>query len=67
MIQSILPEESLLPQTPPETPECISCPYGWVQGVRQPDGRLRVDRMISTDPAAYLDERFAPGGIIDSL
>lgn len=61
MIHTILPPESLLPQSILPQCECVSCRYGWVQGVRQSDGRLAVQRIISTDPAAYLDEAIAPG------
>lgn len=62
MIHTILPTECLLPPEEPLRCECVSCPYGWVEGLRQPDGRLQVQRVISTDPAAYLDEAFMPGG-----
>lgn len=61
MIHTILPIEGLMPQDELPQCECVSCPYGWVQGVRQPDGRLSIERVISTDPAAYLDEGMTPG------
>jgi hypothetical protein len=28
---------------------------------RGPDGRIRLERLLSTDPKDYLDARFAPG------
>lgn len=31
------------------------------------DGRGRVERVLSTDPAHYLDVRFQPGGVIPLL
>lgn len=62
-IHSILPPEAYeKPQSLPRRVE-KACPYGLVDCTPLPDGRLRIDRIISTDPAAYLDPAFAPGEI----
>lgn len=60
MIYSILPL-----QLPEENLEavCVKCPYGYLEGVRDGEGGIIVSRMISTDPAAYLDPRFTPGQV----
>jgi hypothetical protein len=44
----------------------IPAVVGGVQVLVSPsyDGRNRVERVISTDPAVYLDPRFAPGTLI---
>ena len=63
-IHSILPEEAYLPQDPPPEQVCKRCSYGFVDCLPLPDGRLQVNRIISTDPAAYLDPAFAPGAIL---
>lgn len=60
MIHSILPPE--LPQESPQA-VCIRCPYGYLEGVRDEAGGVIVSRIISTNPAAYLDPRFAPGQV----
>lgn len=63
-IHSILPPEAYLPQDPTPEQVCKRCPYGFVDCLPLPDGRLQVNRIISTDPAAYLDPAFAPGAIL---
>lgn len=61
MIHTILPMEALLPAPEPVQSELRRCPYGWVQAVQMPQGVWQVSRVISTDPAAYLDPHFSPG------
>lgn len=63
---TIIPMEAL--QEEPPTPEgvCLPCQYGFVSGARDDQGRLVVDRLISTDPAAYLDPAFAPGQLLEA-
>lgn len=58
---SIISRELL--EAAPELPAqvCVACPHGMVSGVSGPDGRICISRLISTDPAAYLDPAFAPG------
>ncbi len=60
-LYTIVPEEMWAEQ--PQTPQavCVKCRYGYVQGYRNGQGGVIVSRMISTDPAAYLDPAFAPG------
>lgn len=62
-IHSVLPPEAYQEERTPLPREEKPCPYGLVDCTRLPDGRLQVDRLISTDPAAYLDPAFAPGEI----
>lgn len=35
-----------------------------MEATRQNDGRYRIDRLLSTNPMIYLDERFQPGIIL---
>ncbi len=58
---TIMPMEALEEQPPVQETECLPCRYGFVSGVRDAQGRLVISRIISTDPAAYLDPKFAPG------
>ncbi|MCI8653590.1 MAG: hypothetical protein HFF11_07875 [Angelakisella sp.] len=62
-IHSILPPEAYLEEQPPVERIEKPCPYGLVDCLPLPDGRLQISRVISTDPAAYLDPAFAPGAI----
>lgn len=63
MIHSILPPEAYQQETPIPQAVCKKCRYGMVDCLPLPDGRLQITRVISTDPAAYLDPAFAPGEI----
>ena len=60
-LHTIVPE--LLWADQPQMPEavCVKCRYGYVQGHRDNQGGVVVSRIISTDPAAYLDPAFSPG------
>lgn len=62
--QSIMPPEAYIEQTPPVPTECCPCPYGQMEGHRDPRGNFVVERIISTDPVAYLDCRYAPGAVL---
>jgi len=62
-IYSILPPEAYQEEQPPAERVCKKCAYGFVDCTPLPDGRLRINRVISTDPAAFLDPAFAPGEI----
>lgn len=64
MIHSILPPEAYQEEQPQAEHIQKLCPYGFVDCLPLPDGRLQVNRIISTDPAAYLDLAFAPGAIL---
>lgn len=63
---TIIPTEALQEQPPVPELVCIPCQYGFVSGTRDTQGKLVVSRVISTDPAAYLDPMFAPGQVLDS-
>lgn len=63
--QSILPPEAYFEGGEPLPMECCSCPYGHMEGRRDPQGNFVVARIISTDPAAYLDSRYAPGATLN--
>ena len=62
-IHSILPPEAYQEEQPRPHGVEKTCPYGFVDCLSLPDGRLQIRRIISTDPAAYLDPAFAPGEI----
>ncbi len=64
MIHSILPPEAYQEEQPQAEHIQKLCPYGFVDCLPLPDGRLQVNQIISTDPAAYLDPAFAPGAIL---
>ncbi len=61
--QSILPPELL--EQPAELPprECIPWAGGFLEGVRNDKGQLVIQRLLSTDPADYLDPRLSPGSL----
>lgn len=61
MIHSVLPQEAFYPEEPFPPRECLSVPQGFLEGVRQEDGSFLITRLISTDPAAYLDPALEPG------
>ena len=61
---SIVPPESLLPTEEVTPTQCHSCKYGFIEGRSDEGGMFGVSRMMSTDPAAYLDPMFTPGAMI---
>jgi len=75
MLYTIIPLEEVFAAPPWATGPSGSAaaPYppvpaivGRVQVLVSPsyDGRNRIERVISTDPAVYLDSRFAPGTLV---
>jgi len=62
--QSILPPEAFSGDGEPLPYECCDCEYGHLEGRRDEQGNFVVARIISTDPAAYLDTRYAPGAVV---
>lgn len=62
--QTILPPEAYEDSSTIETFECINCVHGMLEGRYDRAGNFIVERLISTDPSAYLDARFAPSSVI---
>ena len=62
IIHSVAPLDALLPRR--ELPETttLPCRGGYVEGILSAQG-LTISRLISTDPALYLDARLQPGEI----
>ena len=61
MMYTVIPPEMWeAPQSRPEA-VCIRCSRGYLEGIRDSRGGLVISRLISTDPAAYLDPGLAPG------
>lgn len=60
-LHTIVPPEQIFPANGGEAYEYQNLHNSIVQGVRE-NGGFTVRRLISTDPAMYLDPRFAPGG-----
>lgn len=62
LIHSITPLPLLLP--PAESPPLEMLPLGGalLEGHKTPEG-FSVSRLVSTNPADYLDPRYAPGSI----
>ncbi|MDY4192547.1 MAG: YlzJ-like family protein [Oscillospiraceae bacterium] len=59
MLHTIVAEEFIWGGTEAQ-PQCVCIRGGYLEGVREGDC-LVVSRLISTDPALYLDPRYAPG------
>lgn len=62
--QTILPPEAL--QEPSAFPqaECRAYRSGFLLGTCGGDGRFTISRMISTDPADYLNPALMPGAVL---
>ena len=60
---SIVPPEALVPEEDVAPTQCHPCKYGFVQGQGDAMGMFVVNRVVSTDPTAYLDPLFIPGAI----
>lgn len=61
VIHSIVdPQEMMERQADPSS--WVNVSGGMLQGIRGENG-LVVTRLVSTDPAMYLDPRYAPGAI----
>lgn len=67
MMYTVIPPELLEAQPSAPQAVCVKCPYGYVEGVRNGQGGVVVSRVISTDPAAYLDPRLAPGQVYQEV
>ena len=65
-IHSILPPEAFQEQEPRPATLCKPCRRGFAECLPLPDGRYRICRIISTDPAAYLDPEFFPGAVAEA-
>lgn len=65
LIHSIVAKEWLLPSLPESQRELLQLPMGpnWIEGTEN-NGHLVIQRLISTNPAAYLNPKWAPGQII---
>ena len=61
MLHTILPIEAMLPQAELPPVEYRDCAYGKLEGRRDEQGRFTVSRILSTDPKAFLDQRYSPG------
>jgi len=60
MLHSVVPPELIFPCDAP-LPQLICVREGIVECRADAEGRLAVGRLISTDPAAYLNPRYMPG------
>ena len=63
-IHSILPPEAYEEASPPPATVCRACRWGFADCQPLPGGGWRIQRIISTDPAAYLDPEFQPGAVV---
>lgn len=61
--QSVVPPEALEHAAPLPPCELLLCPHGQLEGCRNAVGDFVVSRLLSTDPAAYLQLQYAPGAI----
>lgn len=64
--QSIVPPEALEAVSQLPQPEYCRCRYGQLAGHRDSRGNFVVERIISTDPAAFLDASLAPGSVVQA-
>ncbi len=65
VLHTIIPLEQVFGGRDSTNPESINYEYRrtgnhFVQGISQ-EGRFTIERLIATDPALYLDPRYAPG------
>lgn len=59
ILHSIARIDAVFP-TPPQESCLLPCRHGWLDCVEE-KGQQRIRRLISTDPKAYLDNRYTPG------
>lgn len=64
ILHSIAPLSSLLPADETPAAETIEVSGATLSGRRTPRG-FEVSRVLSTDPAVYLNAAFAPGSIVE--
>ena len=62
ILHSIAPLSLLLPEGQEPLQETLPVNGALLQGRRVPEGFL-IDRLISTNPADYLDTRYMPGSV----
>ncbi len=62
ILYSIVPPEQVFPSPPPEY-AVRRVHNSYIQGIEQ-GGEFTVSRLISTDPAMYLDPRYRPGSVL---
>jgi len=59
ILHSIARIDDIFP-APTQESYLVPCDYGWLDCVED-NGQRRICRLISTNPAAYLDKRYTPG------
>lgn len=63
LLYTIAPVDFIMQQSEGQSgPTCKSCRYGFMEGMEDSEG-FHIQRIISTDPKAYLDSSFSPGQI----
>ncbi len=60
------PFEAIFPQSTPVSTKSIQVPEGIVEASETAGGIFCVSRLISTDPRAYLNPKYAPGHSIST-
>ncbi len=67
MLYTTMPWELIFPVADGEAPRVREAQIdGKACSIRQQDdGSLRIERLFSTDPADFLDERYAPNTLVD--
>lgn len=60
-IHSIVPAELIEDAYEPPEMKCVKCEYGFLELNHQADGGWAVNRLISTNPADYLNPTYNPG------
>ena len=64
LLHTVVPLDAVFPGDPPGT-ELVPLGGSFVEGTRGKDG-IQITRLISTDPAMYLDKRYQIGQSIRS-
>ena len=64
IIHSIVPMDLICETPKPPESKCVKCDNGYVEVVNSASG-WSVNRLISTDPAAYLNPIYTPGSKYD--
>ena len=59
ILHSIARNDVVFP-APPQESCLLPCQHGWLDCVEE-NGQRRIRRLISTNPAAYLDKCYTPG------
>ena len=63
LLHTIIPPEAFAEQPASDMPMCVCCSKGFLEVNSDTNGNFTISRIISTDPAVYLDEKFSPGSI----